>query len=80
MVFDSLPVELVTEISEYLAASYSFGSLAGLNATCKWIQEATLPILYRTVILLRRKVDGRNDLKGWKDVGQSLLGGCQHTR
>lgn len=80
MGFDRLPAELVEEISEHLAVSYSLESLAALNATSKWLRGVTLRILYRTVILFKRRPDGRNALQEWEGAEQSLPEGCQYTR
>lgn len=54
----ALPAELVSEISEYLASSYSLGSLAALNASSRNIHDTTLPVLYRSLVLVRRDPGG----------------------
>jgi hypothetical protein len=81
MPFESLPVELVEEIAEHLAADYRIGSLAALNVTCKWIRDVTTPILFRTVILVRRDpgtVEARS--LTLQCVDGIPPEGCKHTR
>jgi hypothetical protein len=77
----TLPSELVVEISEHLTASSSFGSLASFNITCKWIREATLPILYRKVILFRQNgaAAGEGHLRWGRDMS-CIPEGCKYTR
>jgi hypothetical protein len=53
-----LPAELVSEISEYLASTYSLGSLAAFNASPRIIHHGTLPVLYRSLVLVRRDSGG----------------------
>lgn len=50
----ALPAELLIEIAEQLAATYSGASLASLNASCRRFHEATLPVLFRSLILVTR--------------------------
>jgi hypothetical protein len=51
---DSLPAELLGEIVDHLASTYSLGSLASLNVSCNYLRRLTLPVLYRSLILVRR--------------------------
>jgi hypothetical protein len=47
-----LPAELLMEIAEQLRATYSLASLASFNACCRQIHESTLPVLFRSLILV----------------------------
>ena len=48
------PAELLIEIAEQLAATYRLATLASLNITCRRIHDATLPVLFRSMILVTR--------------------------
>lgn len=58
MSLSALPAELIGDISEYLASTYSLGSLAALNAASRNLRLPTLPILYRSLVLVRREPGG----------------------
>jgi hypothetical protein len=45
-----LPVDVIGVVAECLSGSYSYGTLAALNRTCKLIRAQTLPILFETVV------------------------------
>ncbi|KAJ9091488.1 hypothetical protein QFC21_007188 [Naganishia friedmannii] len=55
---EALPWELLVEISEHLSASFSLGSLASFNITCRQAYEATLSVLYRSLVLVGRDPEG----------------------
>lgn len=77
----SLPIELIDEISEHLASDHCSGSLAALNVTCKWLRGATLPILFRTVVLVRRAPNGLTEspVRLYRNKGV-LPEGCRYTQ
>lgn len=45
-----LPVDVIGVVAECLSGSYSYGTLAALNRTCKLVRAQTLPILFETVV------------------------------
>jgi hypothetical protein len=49
-----LPAELLIEIAEQLAATYRLATLASFNTACRRIHDATLPVLFRSMILVTR--------------------------
>jgi hypothetical protein len=59
----SLPVELIQEVAQHLASTFSHRSLAALNVTSHWFRKATPPILFRTVTLVTQGPEGRSQGK-----------------
>lgn len=45
-----LPIELIISISEYLAGSHCYRSLAPLNVVSRAVHEETLPVMFETLI------------------------------
>jgi hypothetical protein len=58
MSLGALLAELISEISKYLASTYSLGSLAAFNASSRNAHHTTLPVLYRSLVLVRRDPGG----------------------
>jgi hypothetical protein len=58
-----LPEELLVEVAEHLAATHSLASLAAINVTCRSIHHHTLPVLFRSLILVTRDPEGFIELE-----------------
>jgi hypothetical protein len=82
MSLSALPAELIGEISEYLASAYSLGSLAALNASSRDFRHSTLPILYRSLVLVRRDPGGCAEEESPLPFaeGETVPVGFQHTK
>jgi hypothetical protein len=82
MSLSALPAELISEISEYLASAYSLGSLAALNASSRELRDSTLPVLYRSLVLVRRDPGGcaEEELPLPFVAGGTVPVGFQHTK
>lgn len=78
----ALPSELLVEISEYLAATFSLGSLAALNAVSHRVHDTTLSVLYRKLILVTRDPEGykERDTALSIEEGMPLCEGWKHTK
>lgn len=76
----NLPLDLLITVSEFLAGSHAFGTLAALNRTNHKLRSGTIPVLYETLFL--DKVDEirflGNDEKG--NGSQGPLPGFRYTK
>jgi hypothetical protein len=78
----TLPPELLVEISEHLAATFSLKSLASLNAVSHQLHDTTLSVLYRKLILVTRDPEGfeERDTSLTIEEGMSICQGWKHTK
>jgi hypothetical protein len=58
-----LPVEVLVIVAEFLLGIACYGSVAGLNATCKLVNEETQSALYTMMVL---------DLKCFRQMTQDF--------
>jgi hypothetical protein len=58
-----LPEQLLVEVAEHLAATHTLASLAAFNVTCRSIHHHTLPVLFRSLILVTRDPEGYVELE-----------------
>jgi hypothetical protein len=62
-------------IAGFLAGANAYGSLATYSSISRAVRDATLPVLYETVILDRDELEVISD-----GVGDKGLTGWRHTR
>jgi hypothetical protein len=78
----TLPSELLVEIAEHLAATYSLGSLASFNTVSHRVHDTTLSVLYRKLILVTRDPEGfeERDAVLTIEEGMPICEGWKYTK